>query len=152
MCGGNRRQVIVCVAYRTANIGGILWLQVWTTLITRLQCIEPCTHIDPRQCSPTGDSYTSSLASLFGYKQEWLCQWAIYSASWSSCLHVSPWSVANYVSGIKAPLTLYHQPVEWMAHPMIGNYLRAVHITVLSRHKPRSTFSLRDFYNISVVR
>ena len=62
---------------------------------------------------------------------------------------LSPRTVSNYISGIKSYLPLYLQPVKWMAHPMVANYVRALYIEVTPYTRVKSTNSLKDFCNIS---
>ena len=64
---------------------------------------------------------------------------------------VSPQVVSNYLSGIKSNLSLYLQPVEWMEHPMVTNYMKALYISVNSVPREKSVISLRDFLNMSYV-
>ena len=62
---------------------------------------------------------------------------------------VSPRSMANYVSGIKAVISLYGLPVGWMENKLISNYMRALFIHTPHVRKQRDVLSLQDIYNVS---
>ena len=65
--------------------------------------------------------------------------------------NLSPRAVSNYASSIKSYASVYQLPVDWMKNTLVTNYLRALHIQVVSVKKEKSTLSLQDMYNVSVA-
>ena len=63
--------------------------------------------------------------------------------------HVTPKTVANYISGIKGYLTVHGLPFRWMEHIVVANYMRSLYITVPSVRRVKYVLTLQDIHNIS---